>query len=73
MRTSSVSTNVVGFRLFSFDPCLFLSLTLHLQMGDESEPVTAQRERANLKQFTFDHFNLPDPSVLDFFPQSFHL
>lgn len=30
--------------LFSFDPCALLPLTLHLQMGDESEPVTAPRE-----------------------------
>lgn len=33
--------------LFAFDPCVFslLCLMLHLQMGDESEPVTTWRER----------------------------
>lgn len=55
---------------FSFDPCLFLSLTLHLQMGDESEPVTALRKRANHDQFTSGHFIASAPSVLDFtFPE----
>lgn len=71
MQTFFFSTRSVQF---SFDPCALLPLTLHLQMGDESEPVTAPRggRGHNTNTSISGHFIPSAPSALHFISSSCH-